>query len=106
MAGRPAKALYSQPEDDWTTPRFVCERVCVSDKLVAAVGGAAKEAVPGNCVTVCGVSAVDACTEACQRAVCVAATHVPAWNEGCIRRCTAECLRTKQQQQPPESQQS
>ncbi|KAG2490198.1 hypothetical protein HYH03_011325 [Edaphochlamys debaryana] len=94
MATRP-KA--SQPEDDWTVrERFTCERVCVSKKLVDAVGGAAKEATPGACVTVCGVSAVDACTEACQRAVCVQQSHVPAWNESCEKRCVSECLRTRQ----------
>ncbi|GLC50148.1 hypothetical protein PLESTB_000347700 [Pleodorina starrii] len=89
-------AESTQLDDDWTTSRFVCERVCVSEKLVRAAGAAAKDATPGNCVTVCGVSAVDACTEACQRAVCVTATTVPAWNDGCIKRCTAECIRTKQ----------
>ncbi|KAG2450286.1 hypothetical protein HYH02_004794 [Chlamydomonas schloesseri] len=92
---------FSQPapDDDWAvSDKFCCERVCVTDKLVGKVGGPAKDATKGNCVTVCGVSAQDACTDACARAVCVSASHVPAWNDACIRRCNAECLRTKQQQ--------
>lgn len=98
MAGRSRKpeAEANLSEDDWSTPPFVCERVCVSDKLVRKVGSGAKEATPGNCVTVCGVSSVDACTEACHRAVCVVESHVPKWNEQCIKRCTAECLKAKQ----------
>ena len=54
----------------------------------------------------------DACTEACQRAVCVnthqvrfaafanavahqpcLASQVPAWNDQCLKRCTLECQR-------------
>ncbi|GLI65682.1 hypothetical protein VaNZ11_009289 [Volvox africanus] len=91
----------SHLDDDWATLRFVCERVCVSEKLVQIVGPGAKDAIPGNCVTVCGISAVDACTEACQRAVCVTPSTVPAWNEACTKRCTAECIRTKQRPGAP-----
>lgn len=88
-----------QPEDDWTIGRFVCERVCVTEKLVKKLGGAAQDATPGNCVTVCGTTRSDACMDACQRTVCTVSTHVPQWNESCLKRCQAECLRNTQQQQ-------
>jgi hypothetical protein len=38
-------------------------------------------------------AAHDACAEACQRAVCSNPHSVPAWNEACLKRCTAECLK-------------
>jgi len=38
-------------------------------------------------------AALDACNEACQRAVCTNLHQVPAWNDACLKRCTAECLR-------------
>lgn len=38
-------------------------------------------------------AALDACTDACQRAVCVNMHHVPSWNESCLQRCTAECMK-------------
>jgi hypothetical protein len=57
------------------------------------MGGLAKDATPRSCVTVCGVSAGDACTEACQHAVCASMHQVPAWNEACVTRCSAECRR-------------
>lgn len=38
-------------------------------------------------------AAHDACTDACQRAVCSIPHQVPAWNDSCIKRCTAECLK-------------
>ena len=38
-------------------------------------------------------AAQDACTEACQQAVCTDVHQVPAWNDACLKRCTAECMR-------------
>lgn len=35
----------------------------------------------------------DACVEACQRSVCSIPHQVPAWNEACLKRCTAECMK-------------
>lgn len=32
----------SYSEDDWTTPQFVCERVCASEKLINKIGAPAK----------------------------------------------------------------
>lgn len=52
-----------------------------------------QDATPNTCVTVCGVSARDACAEACQRSVCVVPHQVPAWNEACQKRCVQECLK-------------
>lgn len=72
---------------------FVCERVCTSDRLLRRLGGLAREPTRNSCVTVCGVSSHDACVEACQRSVCSVPHQVPAWNEACLRRCTAECLK-------------
>ncbi|KAL0041538.1 hypothetical protein WJX79_006787 [Trebouxia sp. C0005] len=76
-----------------TDPSFVCERVCTSARLSRRMGGLAKDPVPNTCVTVCGTSATDACTEACQKTVCTNMQQVPAWNDSCLQRCTAECLR-------------
>lgn len=80
---------------DGTDPTFACERVCTSDRLLRRMGGLSKDATHNTCVTVCGVSSIDACTDACQRAVCTNMHQVPAWNEACQKRCTAECLRGK-----------
>lgn len=74
-------------------PGFVCERVCASDRLLRRLGGLAKEPARGSCVTVCGASPRDACAEACQRAVCAVPHRVPAWNDACVRRCAAECMK-------------
>jgi hypothetical protein len=74
-------------------PGFVCERVCASDRLLRRLGGTAREPARGSCVTVCGASSRDACAEACQRAVCSVPHRVPAWNDACVRRCAAECLK-------------
>lgn len=38
----------------------------------------------------CG-AAVDACRDACNRVVCSNMHQVPAWNEACESRCSAEC---------------
>ncbi|KAK3270046.1 hypothetical protein CYMTET_21530 [Cymbomonas tetramitiformis] len=78
-------------EEDVTS--FTCERVCTSNRLLKRLGSLAKEPVSNTCVTVCGTSGVDACNEACQRAVCVNMHQVPAWNDQCLKRCTQECIR-------------
>eukprot|EP00884_Botryococcus_braunii_P014645 jgi/Botrbrau1/23181/Bobra.0041s0031.1 len=74
-------------------PSFVCERVCTSNRLLRRMGGLAKDPTPNTCVTVCGTSGTDSCTEACQRAVCMNMHQVPAWNDACLKRCTAECMK-------------
>ena len=40
----------------------------------------------------CGAG-MDACEDACQRAVCANMHQVPAWNDACLRKCTSECAR-------------
>ncbi|PSC76408.1 hypothetical protein C2E20_0054 [Micractinium conductrix] len=72
---------------------FVCERVCTSPRLMRRMGSLAKDATPNTCVTVCGTSQEDACTDACQRAVCTTVHQVPAWNEDCLKHCRLECQR-------------
>jgi hypothetical protein len=72
---------------------FVCERVCASNRLLNKLGGLAKDPTPGTCVTVCGTSDLDACQEACERAVCSNSHQVPKWNAECVARCTSECQR-------------
>ena len=42
---------------------------------------------------VCAYAGVDACEDACQRAVCLNMHQVPAWNDACLRKCTSECVR-------------
>ncbi|CAG9464131.1 unnamed protein product [Pedinophyceae sp. YPF-701] len=84
--------LVSSKEDGGEA-NFVCERVCTSNRLLKKLGGLAKDPTPNTCVTVCGVSATDSCTEACQRAVCTGAHHVPQWNDLCLRRCQDQCLK-------------
>ncbi len=76
-----------------TDPDFICERVCTTNRLMRRMGGLAKDITPNTCVTVCGVSALDSCAEACQQAVCTSMHQVPAWNEACITRCSTECQR-------------
>ncbi|XP_028097984.1 uncharacterized protein At5g64816-like [Camellia sinensis] len=46
-----------------------------------------------TCVTVCGVSELDACSDACARTVYVNQHQVPNWNDICLRRCQSECLK-------------
>lgn len=82
-----------RPGDDSATLTFVCERVCTSKRLLRRMGGLAKDPTPGTCVTVCGAARADACSEACQRAVCANLHQVPAWNDACMRRCESECLK-------------
>eukprot|EP00878_Enallax_costatus_P004692 GHUV01004940.1.p2 GENE.GHUV01004940.1~~GHUV01004940.1.p2 ORF type:complete len:121 (+),score=18.21 GHUV01004940.1:104-466(+) len=86
------KKDYSDTERDEDSP-FVCERVCTSPRLLKKLGSLAKEPTRDTCVTVCGISAHDACADACQRAVCSIPHQVPAWNEACLKRCTAECMK-------------
>ncbi|CAD7697487.1 unnamed protein product [Ostreobium quekettii] len=83
----------AKEDQDGSELSFFCERVCTSDRLLRRMGGLSKDPTPGTCVTVCGVSDADACTDACQRAVCINMHQVPAWNEACVTRCTNECLR-------------
>ncbi|KAA8530945.1 hypothetical protein F0562_005688 [Nyssa sinensis] len=72
---------------------FVCERVCTSKRMLKKVGAFSKDPIPDTCVTVCGVSELDACSDACARAVCVNQHQVPNWNDICLRRCQSECLK-------------
>ncbi|KAK1325461.1 Uncharacterized protein QJS10_CPA01g02908 [Acorus calamus] len=72
---------------------FVCERVCTSKRLLNKVGAFSKDPTPETCVTVCGVSEIDACADACARTVCVNQHQVPNWNDICLRRCQTECLK-------------
>lgn len=42
---------------------FVCERVCTSKRMLKKVGSFSKDPTPDTCVTVCGVSQLDACAD-------------------------------------------
>uniref|UniRef100_A0A0E0CWC9 Uncharacterized protein n=2 Tax=Oryza meridionalis TaxID=40149 RepID=A0A0E0CWC9_9ORYZ len=72
---------------------FVCERVCTSKRMLKKVGAFSKDPIPETCVTVCGVSELDACADACARTVCVNQHQVPNWNDVCLKRCQSECLK-------------
>ncbi|TXG52677.1 hypothetical protein EZV62_021846 [Acer yangbiense] len=72
---------------------FVCERVCTSKRMLKKVGALSKDPTVDTCVTVCGVSELDACADACARTVCVNQHQVPNWNDICLRKCQSECLR-------------
>ncbi|KAK1303844.1 Uncharacterized protein QJS10_CPB11g00151 [Acorus calamus] len=72
---------------------FVCERVCTSKRLLNKVGAFSKDPTLETCVTVCGVSEIDTCADACARTVCVNQHQVPNWNDICLRRCQTECLK-------------
>lgn len=74
---------------------FVCERVCTSKRMLNKVGDFSKKPTPDTCVTVCGVSELDACTDACARTVCANQHHLPNWNDICLRRCQNQCLRLR-----------
>ncbi|GMH43903.1 hypothetical protein BSKO_11837 [Bryopsis sp. KO-2023] len=91
--GRKQHSRRSREQQGGSDPSFFCERVCTSDRLLRRMGGLSKDSSPGTCVTVCGVSAGDACSDACQRAVCANMHQVPAWNEACTTRCTNECMK-------------
>lgn len=90
---RRSQKREASDEYSGTDPDFVCERVCTTNRLMRRMGGLAKDITPNTCVTVCGVSALDSCTEACSQAVCTSMHQVPAWNEACITRCSTECQR-------------
>ncbi|GMI94160.1 hypothetical protein HRI_003085300 [Hibiscus trionum] len=68
---------------------FVCEIVCTSKRMLKKVGAFSKDPIPDTCVTVCGVSEHDVCSDACARTVCVNKHQ----NDICLRRCQSECLR-------------
>ncbi|KAH9690400.1 hypothetical protein KPL70_015793 [Citrus sinensis] len=70
---------------------FVCERVCTSKRMLKKVGSLSKEPTIDTCVTVCGVSQIDACADACARTVCVNQHQVPNWNDICLRKCQRQC---------------
>jgi hypothetical protein len=72
---------------------FVCERVCTSKRMLKKVRAFSKDPIPETCVTVCGVSELDACDDACTRTVCVNQHQVPNWNDVCLKRCQSECLK-------------
>ncbi|XP_064970476.1 uncharacterized protein At5g64816-like isoform X1 [Musa acuminata AAA Group] len=72
---------------------FVCMRVCTSKRMLKKVGAFSKDPILDTCVTVCGVSELDACADACARTVCVNQHQVPNWNDICLKRCQSECLR-------------
>ncbi|KAH9288810.1 hypothetical protein KI387_032927, partial [Taxus chinensis] len=74
---------------------FFCERVCTSQRMLNKVGGFSKDPTPNTCVTVCVVSQLDSCTEACARAVCANEHHLPNWNDVCLRRCQNQCLKLR-----------
>ncbi|XVE95192.1 hypothetical protein REPUB_Repub02eG0075200 [Reevesia pubescens] len=80
-------------DNDSATNIFVCERVCTSKRMLKKVGSVSKDPTTDTCVTVCGVSEVDACADACARTVCVNQHQVPNWNDICLRKCQSECLR-------------
>ncbi|XP_022977947.1 uncharacterized protein At5g64816-like isoform X1 [Cucurbita maxima] len=83
-----ARGREKNPEDI-----FVCERVCTSKRMLKKVGSFSKDPIPDTCMTVCGLSELDACTDACARTVCVNQHQVPNWNDICLRRCQSECLK-------------
>ncbi|WRX31233.1 hypothetical protein QQP08_023720 [Theobroma cacao] len=80
-------------DNNINTDIFVCERVCTSKRMLQKVGSVSKDPTTDSCVTVCGVSEVDACADVCARTVCVNQHQVPNWNDSCLRRCQSECLR-------------
>ncbi|KAK9030312.1 hypothetical protein V6N11_031740 [Hibiscus sabdariffa] len=61
---------------------FVCERVCTSKRMLKKIGAFSKDPIPDTCVTVCGVSELDVCSDACARTVCVNKHQ----NDICLRR--------------------
>ncbi|KAK3033773.1 hypothetical protein RJ639_034215 [Escallonia herrerae] len=64
---------------------FVCERVYTSKRMLKKVGVFSKDPTPDTCVTVCGVSELDACVDACARTVCINQHQVPNWNDICLK---------------------
>ncbi|XP_050916628.1 uncharacterized protein At5g64816-like [Lathyrus oleraceus] len=76
---------------------FVCEKVCTSNRMLKKVAYFSKDPIPDNCVTIYGVSDLDACDDACAHTVCVNQHQVPSWNDICLRRCQSECLKLSSQ---------
>ncbi|GLJ33367.1 hypothetical protein SUGI_0671290 [Cryptomeria japonica] len=74
---------------------FFCERVCTSQRMLNKVGGVSKDLPHNTCVTVCGASELDSCTDACTRAVCANDYHLPNWSDVCLRRCQNQCLKLR-----------
>ncbi|KAK4359140.1 hypothetical protein RND71_021369 [Anisodus tanguticus] len=62
---------------------FVGYNECTSNRMLKKVGSFSKDPMPDTCVTVCGVSELDACA----RTVCVNQHQVPNWNDICLKRC-------------------
>ncbi|KAL3695835.1 hypothetical protein R1sor_009911 [Riccia sorocarpa] len=91
--GRSEEEQLRGRDSKTSTDSFVCERVCTSKRMLNRVGAFSKDPTPDTCVTVCGVSEVDACADACGRSVCANAHHVPNWNDICMRRCQSQCLK-------------
>lgn len=83
----------SSGDNEGAAKVFVCERVCTSKRMLKKVGSVSKDPITDTCVTVCGVSEVDACADACARTVCVNQHQVPNWNDICLRKCQSECLK-------------
>ncbi|XP_018680307.2 uncharacterized protein At5g64816 [Musa acuminata AAA Group] len=65
---------------------FVCDRVCTSKRMLKKVGALSENLPQDTCVSVCGVSELDACADACARSVCVIQHQVPNWNDVCLKR--------------------
>ncbi|KAJ8440995.1 hypothetical protein Cgig2_020024 [Carnegiea gigantea] len=61
---------------------FVCERVCTSKRMLKKVGAFSKDPIPDTCVTVCGVSELDACSDACARTVLHIKSNMTPFNFG------------------------
>ncbi|XRB01745.1 GTPase [Pycnococcus provasolii] len=80
-------------DDPHSHSLFVCERVCASNKLIKRLGWISKDPSVGACMTVCADNEQEACTEACAQVMCADSHEVPAWNDACVKRCTAECTK-------------
>ncbi|KAL5558500.1 hypothetical protein UlMin_034711 [Ulmus minor] len=72
---------------------FVCERVCTSKRMIKKIGSSSTKPMVDACATVCGVSKLDACVDACVRGVCVNQHRMPNWDDVCLQRCQSECLK-------------
>ncbi|WOL13895.1 hypothetical protein Cni_G22675 [Canna indica] len=72
---------------------FGCESVCTSKRMLKKIGALSENPPLDTCITVCGVSELDACADACVRTVCSNQHQVPNWNDVCLKRCQSECLK-------------
>ncbi|ERN09250.1 hypothetical protein AMTRI_Chr13g82510 [Amborella trichopoda] len=70
---------------------FVCERVCASKRILNKVKGSPSD----TCLTVCGVSGLDCCVNACTSSICAEDHHppIPNWGDVCVKRCQNQCLK-------------